>query len=293
MRNATTKDLHALISTLSDAPTPPAELSPVGGGDTHQAWRLTLRGEAFFLKVNQHDKLPLLRAEAHALQTLHQADSPLHIPRPLACGRCGALAGLLMEQLDISSHGPHGSEAGRALALLHRNTAAYFGFTQDNFIGGNVQKNTPEQDWVRFFAAHRLGFQRDLAAHRGARPGTLRKVDKVIEKLGDFFGDYRPAASLLHGDLWAGNAATLRDGRATLFDPASYYGDRETDLAMSELFGGFSADFYHAYEASWPPDPGYARRRPVYQLYHVLNHFNLFGGHYQQQADALCEQALA
>ena len=288
---STDNPLYPLIAALCGQNAPLADLAPVGGGDTHQAFRLTLRGEAFFMKVNQRDAFAKLQAEAHALKVLNQSQSSLTFPKPIACQCAGSLAGLLLSSLDFSKR--HGDAMlGTGLAQLHQHTAPSFGFDRDNFIGATAQSNTWDDDWLRFYGRQRLGMQRDLARDNGLTPSTLRKVDAVTSALPAFFENYRPAASLLHGDLWAGNAGMLSDGSAAIFDPASYYGDRETDLAMTELFGGFSHDFYRAYEAAWPLDSGYRHRRPLYQLYHILNHYNLFGGHYAKQADSLCDEAL-
>jgi fructosamine-3-kinase len=131
-----------------------------------------------------------------------------------------------------------------------------------------------------------------LAAQRGAT-SLVRHGEQLRARLPAFFSDYRPAPALLHGDLWSGNFSALSDGTPVVFDPASYYGDREADLAMTELFGGFDQDFYAAYRAAWPPDPGYAVRKSLYNLYHVLNHDQLFGGGYGRQAGQMIARLLA
>ena len=176
---------------------------------------------------------------------------------------------------------------------MHRYTSGKFGWTRDNTIGSTPQVNTQEADWVTFYAERRLRFQFELAAENGCAQGVQTQGETLLEKLPVFFTNYRPQASLLHGDLWGGNHAALRDGTPVIFDPAPYYGDREADLAMTELFGGFSARFYAAYRAAWPLDAGYAVRKDLYNLYHVLNHLNLFGGGYRGQAQDLIERLLS
>jgi protein-ribulosamine 3-kinase len=174
---------------------------------------------------------------------------------------------------------------GEQLALQHRRTAPAFGWARDNTIGSTPQVNTRTTDWVEFFREHRLRYQLDLAA-RGGHGGNRLCAggERLLNELGAFFSDYRPVPSLVHGDLWDGNWAADAADQPVIFDPAVYYADREVDLAMTRLFGGFGADFYAAYAATWPLDPGARVRVDLYNLYHVLNHLNLFGGGYLGQA---------
>ena len=167
-----------------------------------------------------------------------------------------------------------------------------FGFMQDNFIGTTPQPNGWKNTWIDFWGEQRLGFQLRLAAENGYS-GQLQSLgEKLLDVLPDFFDGYIPQPSLLHGDLWSGNHAFLADGTPTVFDPASYYGDRECDLAMTELFGGFPASFYDAYRAEWPLHEDYKTRRDLYNLYHILNHANLFGGGYARQAEQMMQSLL-
>ena len=170
--------------------------------------------------------------------------------------------------------------------------SARFGFAHDNFIGTTPQPNGWKVDWIDFWREHRLGFQLQLAEQNGYG-GQLQSLgEKLMDALPAFFKDYTPQPSLLHGDLWNGNHAYLQDGTPTIFDPATYYGDRECDLAMTELFGGYSEDFYTAYRAAFPLDAGYATRKTLYNLYHILNHANLFGGGYARQAEGMIRRLL-
>ncbi len=182
---------------------------------------------------------------------------------------------------------------GQQLAAMHRTTTNEFGWRRNNTIGSTPQINIGEQDWVMFYREQRLRFQLDLANEHGYGGDLLRHGELLLEKLPVFFASYQPVPSLLHGDLWGGNHAVLHDDTPVIFDPAVYYGDREADLAMTELFGGFGSGFYAAYREAWPLDPGYRIRRDLYNLYHVLNHLNLFGGGYRGQAEQLIDRLLS
>ena len=154
------------------------------------------------------------------------------------------------------------------------------------------QKNTECSDWLIFYKYQRLEFQLQLAAQKGYQGQLQRLGERLCENLAQFF-DTPPQASLLHGDLWGGNYAMSESGKAVIFDPACYYGDREADIAMTELFGGFGADFYAVYNEVYPLDPEYQVRKNLYNLYHILNHLNLFGSGYLSQAENLIQQLLA
>jgi protein-ribulosamine 3-kinase len=171
--------------------------------------------------------------------------------------------------------------------------AENYGFAHDNFIGSTPQPNGWANNWVEFLREKRFGFQLQLAKQNG-HGGRLQDLGAaLLEKLPAFFDGYTPQPSLLHGDLWGGNHAFLADGTPAIFDPAVYYGDREADIAMTELFGGYAGEFYAAYRAAWPLDDGYAVRRELYNLYHILNHANLFGSGYARQAEGMMQRLLA
>jgi fructosamine-3-kinase len=234
-----------------------------------------------------------LDAEADGLARL-AATGAIRVPGMLGCGESGGTAWIELEWLDLCpSNAAADAGLGRALAKLHGVTRAEFGLDRDNALGGSPQPNAPSADWVGFWRSRRLGFQLDLAARNGHAGRLQDRGRRLLDGLGALFDGYRPQASLLHGDLWAGNHGMLADGTPVVFDPAVYYGDREADLAMTRLFGGFGPDFYAAYEAEWPLDPGAAVRRDLYNLYHVLNHLNLFGAGYRAQAEATIDRLLA
>ena len=180
-----------------------------------------------------------------------------------------------------------------ALAQLHRTTAEAYGWHRDNTIGTTPQDNARTEDWAAFFRDRRIAPQLALAARNGHGGRLQRAGERLLAAMPLLLAGHAPVASLLHGDLWSGNAARLASGEPVIFDPAVYFGDRETDLAMTELFGGFPAAFHAAYRAAWPIDAGYPVRRTLYNLYHVLNHLNLFGGGYGAQAEAMIGQLLA
>ncbi|HFE31947.1 MAG TPA: fructosamine kinase family protein [Gammaproteobacteria bacterium] len=261
----------------------------VGGGCINSAYALGDGERTFFVKLNQASRLDMFTAEAEGLNEILHSHS-IHAPAPLCLGIAADEAYLVLEYLPLGGRGS-ADRLGRELAQMHRCQRAQFGWQRDNTIGATPQINTKETDWVRFWQQHRLGHQLQLAARNGGHLGP--QAEQLLAHIADFFSDYRPSPSLLHGDLWSGNYAFTETGQPVIFDPAVYYGDRETDLAMTELFGGFPPAFYAAYQEAWPLDPGYASRKTLYNLYHVLNHFNLFGGGYLAQAQRMIAQLLS
>ncbi len=266
---------------------------PASGGDIHQAWRLHTDQGDYFLKTNRATSAPMFACEAHALQVIHDTHT-IRCPRPLAWGEDGGTAFLLMDYLPLG-HGGDERDRGRALALMHHQLSenGRFGWFEDNYIGHTLQPNDWSADWVAFYSEKRLGHQLALGRAAGLPASVHERGLALIEALPAFFADYTPKPSLLHGDLWGGNSAFTEDGEPVIYDPASYYGDHEADLAMTELFGGFGGDFYAAYREVFPVDAGYAVRRDLYNLYHILNHFNLFGGGYGTSAARMIDRLLS
>ena len=266
--------------------------TPVGGGSINEAYHLDgTDGARYFLKLNETRHLGMFVAEAAGLKAL-AATSTIRVPRPVVLGSTESQSYLVLEHLELGSRGD-AKLLGAQLAALHHCHTDRFGFSADNFIGTTQQPNAWTDDWVAFWREHRLGFQLRLAEKSGYGGQLQRPGEKLMDALPAFFANYTPQPSLLHGDLWSGNHAFLADGTPTIFDPAVYYGDRECDLAMTELFGGYSGDFYAAYRAAYPLDAGYAMRKELYNLYHILNHANLFGGGYARQAGQMMERLLA
>ena len=267
----------------------PLALDPVGGGDIHSALRLEGRTgsgtRVVFAKVNDADRAALFASEAEGLAALRDAGA-VRVPDLVAQGKDEEEAWLLLEWLDLVPLDPaSGARLGRGLAAQHRNSRERFGWPRDNHIGATPQENAPSDDWHAFFRDRRLHPQLRLAARNRLPSRMIDRGERLLADCGAFFSGHRPAASLLHGDLWGGNAAALADGTPVVFDPAVYAGDREADIAMTELFGGFPPDFLAAYREAWPLDDGYRTRRELYNLYHVLNHANLFFGGYVRQAE--------
>lgn len=279
---------------LQDETGEPLKLSApqsVGGGSINQSCRVSSGQQSWFVKLNRAEMLDMFVAEAEGLKALGEADA-LCIPQPLCWGQDGKQAWLVMECLELGGSGDAVALA-EGIAGMHRIQSSRFGWHRDNTIGSTPQINTRENDWLTFWREHRLAFQLQLAARKGAASGTINTGEQVLTQLPALLDGHEPEVSLLHGDLWSGNYAFTRDGLPTIFDPAVYFGDRETDLAMTELFGGFSRDFYAAYRNAWPLDSGYPLRKILYNLYHVLNHYNLFGGGYLSQAHAMMKSLLS
>ena len=252
---------------------------PVAGGDINEAWRLDADSTSLFLKTGPASAHDMYLAEADGLAEI-SATGAVRVPRVVAVGTTGHDAFLALEWLDIERPtAASDQKLGVELAALHRVTARQFGWQRDNTIGRTPQPNPWTDDWVRFFREHRLRVQLELAAEGGHR-GEIQSLGRQLcDALPSFFDGYDVIPSLLHGDLWGGNRAAI-DNEPVIFDPATYYGDRESDLAMTMLFGRFNAAFYEAYEAAWPLANGHERRVELYQLYHLHNHLNLFGSGY-------------
>ncbi|MFT3757419.1 fructosamine kinase family protein [Thauera sp.] len=242
---------------------------------------ITGDSERFFVKFTSADRLQMFEAEIDGLLALAAAGS-FRTPAPIASGCSDTHAFLVLEQLEL--HPLQSAEDGEcfadALIALHRTNGPHFGWRRDNFIGPTPQPNVFADNWALFYTEYRLRPQFALARDKGFCGELQKQGERLFDRVPALFLDYRPRESLLHGDLWHGNAAMLADGTPTIYDPAVHYGDRESDLAMSELFGGFPGSFYARYRAGWPLDEGYETRKQLYSLYHMLNHLNLFGKGY-------------
>jgi protein-ribulosamine 3-kinase len=265
----------------------PPQAIAATGGSIHASFVLADFDRRFFVKTNGLAASANFAAEAHGLALL-AASGTVRVPSVVCRDAAGETAFLALEFLPLA-RGDAASQArlGRQLASLHRSTAGRFGLAEGNFIGASPQENGWSDDWAAFFRDRRLLPQLERARANGFADTLEVPGNALLERLSGLFPGYRPVPSLLHGDLWGGNAGFLADGAPVMFDPAVYYGDREADLAMTELFGGFAPAFYAAYDEAWPRDPGYATRRTLYNLYHVLNHLNLFGAGYLAQAQRM------
>ncbi len=256
------------------------ELVPVYGGDINQSYKIKTSHGDFFIKLNDAQLFPgMFEKEAHGLQAIQKTGS-IRVPRVVKCGETGDTAFLLMEYIEEGKKaGNFWENFGRQLADMHRHTEKFYGFYEDNYIGSLLQFNTPDPSWVNFYIEQRLKPQIKMAANNQKLDiDMLDAFERLFDKLHDLLPDEFP--HLLHGDLWNGNFLTAKDGTPVLIDPAVYYGNREVDLAMTKLFGGFDEKFYQAYNEAYPLLSGWEERIPIYQLYPLLVHVNLFGGGY-------------
>ncbi len=267
------------------------EKQSVGGGSINHAWRIGNGTLQFFVKTNRKPLAYMFEAESVALNEIQESAS-IKVPQPITAGVCGQECYLVLDWMAMSGS-PDAELFGEGLAALHRHTRPQFGFAIDNTIGSTPQLNQCSEDWVDFWQKQRLGYQLKLARQNGFGAQLYDLGLDLIDKTPLFFADYQPLASLLHGDLWSGNWGALAQGEPIIFDPASYYGDREADLSMMELFGHPGRAFFDAYDAAYPIDSGYSLRRNFYNLYHILNHANMFGSSYAMQAEHMIESLLA
>ncbi|HHM05215.1 MAG TPA: fructosamine kinase family protein [Gammaproteobacteria bacterium] len=284
-------DIARQLSEATRTAFTPREQRPVSGGCINRAYVIGDGRRRYFVKLNDAAAVDMFAAEAEGLEAIIQSGT-VRVPRPWCWGVSGREAFIALDYLDFTGRSGGDAELGERLAAMHRHTRTRYGWHRDNTIGATPQINTEEDDWVTFWSRHRLKWQLDLAAGKGYGGNLQRLGERCLAALPAWFRGYSPPASLLHGDLWSGNYAFTAAGPA-VFDPAVYYGDRETDLAMTELFGGFAPDFYAAYRAAYPLDAGYSVRKTLYNLYHVLNHLNLFGGGYRSQAENMLARLLS
>ncbi len=291
----------------------------ISGGCINQGYSISSSSRAYFAKINQASQIAMFEAEALGLQQM-RATQTIRVPEPICWGTEGNSAYIVLEWLDLGSRGGERAweEMGRKLAAMHKYTppnppllrggeernstllrggeernstllGKVFGWDINNTIGSTVQINNWTANWAEFWAEHRIGYQLKLAKRRG---GHFPQGERLLEMIPELLAGYEPQPSLVHGDLWGGNAGVTSAGEPVIFDPATYFGDREVDIAMTELFGGFPAQFYRGYNQVLPLDGGYEQRKTLYNLYHILNHFNLFGGSYQSQANQMINRVL-
>ena len=280
----------------------------VSGGCINQGYSISSSSRTYFAKINQASQIAMFQAEALGLQQM-RATQTIRVPEPICWGTEGNSAYIVLEWLDLGSRGGERAweEMGRKLAAMHKYTPpnppllrggkepnstllrGVFGWYINNTIGSTVQINNWTANWAEFWTEHRIGYQLKLAKRRG---GHFPQGERLLEMIPELLAGYEPQPSLVHGDLWGGNAGVTSAGEPVIFDPATYFGDREVDIAMTELFGGFPALFYRGYNQVWSLDGGYERRKSLYNLYHILNHFNLFGGSYESQANQMIKRVL-
>lgn len=280
----------------------------LSGGCINQGYAISSTARTYFAKINQASQVAMFEAEALGLQQMGETQT-IRVPQPICWGTDGNSAYIVLEWLDLRGGGGDRpwAEMGRKLAQMHkyipphppfpkgREESNYtlsrgrFGWTVNNTIGSTAQINNWTADWAEFWAEHRIGYQLKLASRRG---GNFSRGESLLAAIPKLLEGYTPQPSLVHGDLWGGNASVTSAGEPVIFDPAAYWGDREVDIAMTELFGGFPPAFYRGYNEVWWLDLGYQKRKILYNLYHVLNHFNLFGGSYESQANQMINRIL-
>lgn len=261
----------------------------IGGGSINSAYQVTGNdGQLYFIKLNTASLEFMFQVEFDSLNELLQIDT-IQIPRPVCFGTADSKSYLVLEYITMNPSGDQ-QQLGYALAQMHKITASQYGWYQNNIIGSTPQSNNMQPDWLTFWREERLLPQFKMLYEKGYKNQLQPLSDKLLNNLDSLLANHKPPASLLHGDLWSGNYAFDDQGRPVIFDPALYYGDREADLAMTELFGGFSQDFYQAYNEAWPLDNDYNQRKTLYNLYHILNHANLFGTSYLNQAISMMQR---
>jgi fructosamine-3-kinase len=257
---------------------------------------------SFFIKLNSGQYLPMLMGEAKALKAIDDTQT-IRVPQVICYGLGGGAQGdkayLVLEYLPLT----HQNRAqswhimGQNLAAMHRvSSSRGFGWEENNTIGLTPQPNPWTESWPEFWQKHRIGFQMELARRQGWRCAVSEAT--LFQAIEALLADHKPIPAMVHGDLWGGNASFIDDSHhgsdaelvPVIYDPALYFGDREVDLAMTHLFGGFPEAFYQGYREAYPLPIGYKQRQDLYNLYHILNHFNLFGGGYGAQANSMIQR---
>lgn len=263
---------------------------PISGGCINQSYAISNSKITYFVKLNQASQKSMFIAESLGLQQIYNTQT-IRVPKPLCWGITKTSSYIVLEWLEMTN-GNHQSwlDMGRKLAAMHKfSTNKGFGWDMDNTIGSTPQINNFHTSWSEFYLQNRLNYQLQLAKKQG---GIFPQADKLLAAIPQLFADYQIQPSLVHGDLWSGNVGFTIENEPVIFDPATYFADREVDIAMTELFPGFPLAFYQGYQEVFPLDQGYEYRKPLYNLYHILNHFNLFGGSYSSQANRMIEKIL-
>jgi fructosamine-3-kinase len=281
------------IETATGTALQGANLTSIGGGCINTAFRIQKDEHLYFVKVNSSHLLSMFEAEAQGLEQMYQTQT-VRIPKVICYGIADGQSYLALEYVELGSlRGQSGRLLGEQLAQLHQIEQPYFGWHIDNTIGSTPQINQRHSDWLSFWQEERLAQQLAFAAKNGFGGRLQKSGEQLLINLDKVLDGHTPKPALVHGDLWGGNAGADELGNPVIYDPACYFGDRETDLAMTELFGGFGQDFFAAYQATYPTDSGYPLRKTLYNLYHILNHVNLFGGGYLGQAESMMDRLLS
>jgi fructosamine-3-kinase len=254
----------------------------IGGGDINHSFKIENSEHVYFVKLNSQKYLSMFNAEKKGLLEIKESNS-IQVPKVITTGDASGFSFIILEYLEFLNNGSW-KVAGEQLARMHKSTNKQFGWNTNNTIGLTPQINSYSQDWIAFFIEFRINFQIKLAKKNGL---NLKYTADLFKKTKSLFLDYHPVPSLLHGDLWSGNISFNSKREPVIYDPAVYYGDRETDIAMTELFGRFPDEFYEGYNEIYKIDYGYEMRKNLYHLYHILNHYNIFGGSYGDQSQKI------
>ncbi len=271
--------------------TEPDRIQPVRGGDINLALRVEANGARYFVKYKHDAPSRFFEFEARGLELLHAAGE-IRVPRVIrydeASGERPAF--LALEWIDqVHPSRAFGQKFGHALAELHRHTAATFGIDYDHGVDGLAQPDPDATSWIAFYRDKRIAPQVERARELGRLPPRCAAALRyILDHMGELLAGLDSVPSLLHGDLWGGNYLCAAGDEPVLYDPHTYYGEREAEIAYTELFGGFPSGFYEAYREAYPLDAGYEYHRPLHQLYHLLVHLNLFGEGYGPAVDAVC-----
>lgn len=263
----------------------------LSGGCINNAYKVSDGQTSYFVKTNDIKHGDMFKTEAISLDEIQTADC-ICVPTPICYGLSNNMSYLVLEYLKLNGN-VNSVLFGQQLAAMHKISSPSYGWRLDNTIGSTPQYNQPTDNWLAFWRDQRLLPQLQLAEKNGFAGALFPATDRLLCEFHHLFNSYTPLPSMLHGDLWGGNAASLSNGTPVIFDPAFYYGDREADIAMTHLFGGFDRNFYAAYNEAWPLDDGFHTRKTFYNLYHIINHLNLFGSSYLGQAVSMTEQILA
>nr|WP_222620655.1 fructosamine kinase family protein [Sphaerospermopsis sp. LEGE 00249] len=264
--------------------------SSVSGGCINQGYAISNDKITYFVKLNKATQGEMFAAEMLGLQQMYETKT-IRVPKPVCWGNTNNSSYIVLEWLEMNGgNNKSWQQMGRNLAEMHKTISKKgCGWDLNNTIGSTPQINTWKSDWIEFYTEHRLGYQFQLAKRKG---GRFPLAEKLLAAIPELLANHHVEPALVHGDLWGGNAGFTVDGEPVIFDPATYFGDREVDIAMTELFGGFPPAFYQGYQEILPLDQGYEQRKTLYNLYHILNHFNLFGGGYASQANGMIERIL-
>ena len=262
------------------------KITPVGGGCIHKAWCIDFQdGRRVFAKSNDFININMFKFERESLLVLKRFTdkSYISIPEPLDLMIYQDKSILFLEWIDLE----HCQQnlLGKGLALMHKSSSEWspkkFGWGEEGFIGSNTQRRGWDSNWGEFFVNYRLRPQLEKAKAWGLQ---IKKFEDVLIYLSSYLNDHHPKISIVHGDLWSGNCGSTNNGLGSIYDPASYWADREVDISMTKLFGGFNKEFYKGYEEIWPLDKSSNSRTSIYNLYHLLNHANMFGGSYKENS---------